>query len=714
MTDNGNGIQRSDIISDEAIQAPLEAAKNVDAASKSYDNLIQKTKDLVKANDMEADSIISLNQLLVNLTQKEQDLVDLQNRHSIEVKKLVETQKQQAAQISDLNKKLKEKQETEEKSSKAIETLDRKTGGYISSLKEMKAELIAIAKSPIAIFLGVLAGAFFALKESADLYYKTTGEGEDMLADKIAGTDAALAVLKNRWADLNKEANQGKDKSGAWWMDPRIMNLLPQNLQKSLRAAYQEGVKLNREADALGDEIIEHSLEKEQHSLEVSGLLYQLTQKQNLSLNQQLEMRTKISDIREGDMLKELSFAEREFQALEKHLALTHSISLEAFNQLDAEGKKALLTEPEYKAWYDAQVKMVSIRKNYFEEERKNKAAIDAIYAQADKDRIDATKKQTKEEEDAMKAKADAQYEYDKMQEEKEKEMYDEWKKKEDDRKAYLKKNAEDIKEMFEDIYGNSSGSPWGVSENFKDDLETDLEDILRLAGQFTSAMGNLFSNLSAGRMQDLEAERTQIEKDYNDRLAAVKYSAAFTKAIEEEKAMKLAAFEKKKREELRKTAIYEKAAALASAAINIALAITRVAWSPFQVIATSIIGAVQLAAIAAKPIPQLFRGSRNFGGGPAWVGERGTELVNVPGGRSFLTPDNQTLMHLPPGTEVIPHEQTVALMKERGLSIDTTGIERVMSQNKQPDFMRIGRDMFEVKKYKDGSKTYVRKHIFG
>lgn len=50
--------------------------------------------------------------------------------------------------------------------------------------------------------------------------------------------------------------------------------------------------------------------------------------------------------------------------------------------------------------------------------------------------------------------------------------------------------------------------------------------------------------------------------------------------------------------------------------------------------------------------------------GGAAVIGEEGSELVTLPGGKSFLSPGSHTLLDLPKGTHVTPHEETKRIMK--------------------------------------------------
>lgn len=69
-----------------------------------------------------------------------------------------------------------------------------------------------------------------------------------------------------------------------------------------------------------------------------------------------------------------------------------------------------------------------------------------------------------------------------------------------------------------------------------------------------------------------------------------------------------------------------------------------------------SAIGALQLAAAIAQPLPKYKDGTEFHPGGPAIVGDGGkVEGVILPNGKAFLTPDSPTMINLPRGAEVIP-----------------------------------------------------------
>ncbi len=64
---------------------------------------------------------------------------------------------------------------------------------------------------------------------------------------------------------------------------------------------------------------------------------------------------------------------------------------------------------------------------------------------------------------------------------------------------------------------------------------------------------------------------------------------------------------------------------------------------------------------------PQYAKGTRGSGhpGGIAMIGEEGEELVKLPDGRSFVSPDSHTVLDLPKGTHVVPHKPTMEILRK-------------------------------------------------
>jgi hypothetical protein len=75
-------------------------------------------------------------------------------------------------------------------------------------------------------------------------------------------------------------------------------------------------------------------------------------------------------------------------------------------------------------------------------------------------------------------------------------------------------------------------------------------------------------------------------------------------------------------------------------------------------------LGAVQLATITARPLPQFAKGTEHSPEGYAIVGEKGTELVTEPSGKSWLTPAKDTVAYLKKGSKVTTNEKLMEMVK--------------------------------------------------
>ena len=89
-------------------------------------------------------------------------------------------------------------------------------------------------------------------------------------------------------------------------------------------------------------------------------------------------------------------------------------------------------------------------------------------------------------------------------------------------------------------------------------------------------------------------------------------------------------------------------------------------------------LGAVQLAVVASKEVPQYAEGTSNHAGGPMIVndgaGSNFAEKVITPDGKIFSPQGRNVLMNAPKGTKVLNHEQQIhEMLNERGVSMNHT-----------------------------------------
>lgn len=150
-----------------------------------------------------------------------------------------------------------------------------------------------------------------------------------------------------------------------------------------------------------------------------------------------------------------------------------------------------------------------------------------------------------------------------------------------------------------------------------------------------------------------------------------------------------------------RKRAIFEKATAALSVGINTAKGIGQALGNfppPVSFVfaaAVAALGAIQLAAILAKPIPQYAEGTDNHPGGLAVVGEEGIERGILPSGQHFLTPGHATLMDLPARTKIETHEETMRGLAAGSLrKTDTLGTKQDVEH-----FEKLGREIRNLTK---------------
>lgn len=138
-----------------------------------------------------------------------------------------------------------------------------------------------------------------------------------------------------------------------------------------------------------------------------------------------------------------------------------------------------------------------------------------------------------------------------------------------------------------------------------------------------TAAVNGYFEVSRSYRDHDLQ----MIEKQKDYELSLVENNTAAKEATEKRFAAKIAQLR-------RKQAIADKVQAIFNIGINTAQAVlknTAQLGLPLAIpvnIATVALGAIQAATVVAQKIPEFFVGKQNDYEGPAWVGERGFELI--------------------------------------------------------------------------------------
>jgi hypothetical protein len=185
---------------------------------------------------------------------------------------------------------------------------------------------------------------------------------------------------------------------------------------------------------------------------------------------------------------------------------------------------------------------------------------------------------------------------------------------------------------------------------------------------QLFSAVMDLLAQQSEAKIAEFDAELERIDEWKERELERLEESvmsdetrAAETKRINEKAEADRKKIEEEKKKEQLKAAKYQKASAIISAIINTALGVTSALTipppaGPILAAITAALGAVQIATIAAQPLPKYRHGTDYHEGGYAVVGDAGKhEYALTPAGKLYKTPAVPTLVDMAEGTQVFP-----------------------------------------------------------
>jgi hypothetical protein len=177
---------------------------------------------------------------------------------------------------------------------------------------------------------------------------------------------------------------------------------------------------------------------------------------------------------------------------------------------------------------------------------------------------------------------------------------------------------------------------------------------------------------------EDIEKEKANLETSLkNDQLTTEQKDALKENSAKRQEAIELANekrqkdIEAQRKKAIRKQAIFDKAVALTIGGIKLAqaiLAMLSVGPAGFALSAlAAAIGAVQLATIAARPIPAAEHGLQNHKGGPVLAGEKGDELIKS--GNKWSITKGMGLYDVAKGSQIFPHEESMRMIAMSGLT---------------------------------------------
>jgi len=265
---------------------------------------------------------------------------------------------------------------------------------------------------------------------------------------------------------------------------------------------------------------------------------------------------------------------------------------------------------------------------------------------------------------------------------------------------------------------------------------------LIDLKNQAFQTANDLANNFFDAETQRLDGRKNDLETRMADELTAAGDNANAKAAIESRFAAQIKAIENEQRAVKRKQAIANKAIAAFQIGVNTAIGISNALAVPPPPVGIAlaavigIMGALQLAAVLTKPLP-AFKDGGITKDSIIVAGEEGTEAYQTPSGQVGLTPNKATVMRLPVGTEIIPHEDTMKALAYaslgREVSVDygnmamLNRLERIEATQSRigsaivnavkkgkTNFSKQGSLLYEIIEMENGNKKRIRAKSMG
>lgn len=270
-----------------------------------------------------------------------------------------------------------------------------------------------------------------------------------------------------------------------------------------------------------------------------------------------------------------------------------------------------------------------------------------------------------------------------------------------------------------------------GDTANIFSGLSTIIEDIVKdgklslegLASAVIDVLGGL--NDIVHKSYSARIEKIEEEQDANEeakekdieRIENLAETGAISeeeaearkRAAEDKTAAKNAELEKKKQAMAKKQATWDKATSIAQAGIATALAITKALPNFILAAIVGAMGAIQIATIAATPIPSYAEGTKDgyHPGGKALIGDAGKHEVVMYNGLAWITPDTPMMVDLPRGAKVFPDVDEMETLDWNSMDSEISFANHKFMGSKQDierttvinDFSRLERKMDENNK---------------
>jgi len=230
--------------------------------------------------------------------------------------------------------------------------------------------------------------------------------------------------------------------------------------------------------------------------------------------------------------------------------------------------------------------------------------------------------------------------------------------------------------ELLKEIGITIDDSPVTFWDKF---LALDPEELNKIVKQVTDAFSQLNDSLFELGSAQRERETANIESEYSKRIEAARANGENTTELERELAVKRAMLDREQTKAEKRNAIFK---AFINLAEGITAALINPVTAPFVIPFISTIAGIQIAAITARPLPELpafEKGTDNAPAGNIIFGEKGREIVVPKNGKAFIA-DKPTIASGLQGAKIFSNRETEIILRKQNNNKDIVNkLDRVI-----------------------------------
>lgn len=230
--------------------------------------------------------------------------------------------------------------------------------------------------------------------------------------------------------------------------------------------------------------------------------------------------------------------------------------------------------------------------------------------------------------------------------------------------------------ELLKEIGITIDDSPVTFWDKF---LALDPEELNKVVKQVTDAFSQLNDSLFELGTAQRERETANIESEYAKRIDAAQANGESTTELERELAVKRAMLDREQTKAEKRNAIFK---AFINLAEGITAALINPVTAPFVIPFISTIAGIQIAAITARPLPELpafEKGTDNAPAGNIIFGEKGREIVVPKNGKAFIA-DKPTIASGLQGAKIFSNRETEIILRKQNNNKDIVNkLDRVI-----------------------------------